>query len=261
MSHSAKPERSAQALPALKQIENVTLREQVTQSVRSALMNGHFQPGQPVTVRAISSMLGASVMPAREAMNRLIAEGALELRANRSVIVPLLSRREFDELTDLRCHIEGMAAAQAVGLVKRDHIDSLKQIDDAMRAAAGKGDADAYLNGNFTFHFVIYRLGASAFTLSIIEKLWVRAGPLIRSCFNTTGFADSSRLHAKIIAALRAGQETALRNAIVADIAVAAQTIRATQAGRAASNPAAPAAVSKEVHSVKAAHGSVGAWR
>lgn len=230
MSQSAKPQRAARALPALKQVENVTLREQVTQSLRSALMNGHLQPGQPVTVKAISSMLGASVMPAREAMTRLIAEGALELRANRSVIVPSLSRHEFDELTALRCHIEGMAAAQAVSLVKPDHIDSLKKIDGAMRAAARKGNADAYLDGNFQFHFLIYRLGASAFTLSIIEKLWVRVGPLIRSCFNPAGFADSSRLHSEIIAALQARKETALRKAIVADIAVAAQTIRAMRA-------------------------------
>ena len=256
MSPSVKPARPVHILPALRQVENVTLREQVTQAVRSALMNGHFKPGQTVTVKAISSMLGASVMPAREAMNRLIAEGALELRANRSVIVPVLSRHEFDELTDLRCHIEGLASAQAVDHVEPGHIERLREIDGAMRAAARKGDADAYLDGNFQFHFVIYRLGASPFMLSIIEKLWVRVGPLIRSCFNKTGFCDSGRLHAQIIAAIEAGKENELRAAIVADIAVAAQTIRAAQATRAATNHAAPAAVDKEVHSVKAAHGS-----
>lgn len=96
---------SASALPLLKPVSHLTLREQVTQSVRNALMNGNLQPGQAVTVKAISGMLGACVMPAREAMTRLIAEGALELRANRTVIVPQLSPQDFDELTDLRCHI------------------------------------------------------------------------------------------------------------------------------------------------------------
>jgi DNA-binding GntR family transcriptional regulator len=257
---SVKSTRSVRPLPALKQVENVTLREQVTQSVRSALMNGHFQPGQTVTVKAISEMLGASVMPAREAMNRLIAEGALELRPNRSVIVPVLSRHEFDELTDLRCHIEGLAAAQAVEHVEAAQIERLQEIDKAMRAAARKGDADAYLDGNFQFHFVIYRLGASAFMLSIIEKLWVRVGPLIRSCFNETGFSDSSRLHAQIVEALAAGKQAELRKAIAADIAVAAQTIRSVQAGRAASHGAAQAAGGRDVHSVGAGHGRLGAW-
>ena len=73
---------STSALPTLKPVSNLTLRAQVTQSVRIALMNGNLQPGQAVTVKAFSGMLGASVMPAREAMTRLIAKGALKLRAN-----------------------------------------------------------------------------------------------------------------------------------------------------------------------------------
>ena len=260
MSPVPKPARPVNVPPALKQIENVTLREQVTQSVRSALMNGHFQPGQAVTVKSISQMLGASVMLAREAMNRLIAEGALELRPNRTVIVPVLSRHEFDELTDLRCHVEGLAAAQAIDHVEPAHIERLRKIDRAMRDAGRRGDADAYLDGNFQFHFLMYRLGASPFMLSIIEKLWLRVGPLIRSCFNETGFSDSTRLHAEIIESLSAGKAAQLRKAIVADIAIAAQTIRAVQAGRAVADPAAQAADAKEVRSVAATHGSVGAW-
>lgn len=216
-------------LPALKPVENITLREQVTQSVRNALMNGHFQPGQTITVKAISMMLGASVMPAREAMNRLIAEGALELRANRSVIVPVLQREEFDELTELRCHIEGLAASKAVERVRPEHIARLKALDVAMREAVVDADADAYLNGNFQFHFLIYRLGASSYVLSIIEKLWVRVGPLIRFSLDDSGFSDSSRIHAQVIRSLKARDGAALCKAIHSDITGAAQTIRSAR--------------------------------
>jgi DNA-binding GntR family transcriptional regulator len=258
MSPAAKSLRPTGVPPALRQVKNVTLREQVTDSVRSALMNGHFQPGQVVTVKSITEMLGASVMPAREAMNRLIAEGAFELRANRTVIVPVLSRHEFDELTDLRCHVEGLAAAQAVDRVQPADIERLRGIDRAMRTAGRRGDADTYLDGNFQFHFVIYRLGASPFTLSIIERLWVRVGPLLRSCFNETGFSDSSRHHSRIIDSLATGRGDELRGAIVDDIAVAAQTIRAVKAGRAAADTGARAANARQVQG-EPAHGN--AWR
>jgi DNA-binding GntR family transcriptional regulator len=223
------PLAAAGALPALKPVENVTLREQVTLSVRTALMNGHFKPGQVVTVKSISTMMGASVMPAREAMHRLIAEGALELRANRSVIVPMLSAREFDELTDLRCHIEGLAASQAAEAVGSEHIAQLRELDARMRRAVPAADVDAYLNGNFQFHFLIYRLGASAFVLSIIEKLWVRVGPLIRFSLSERGFADSGEMHAQVIRSLETKDSTGLREAIHADITGAAQVIRAAR--------------------------------
>lgn len=214
-------------LPVLKPVAHVTLREQVTQSVRNALMNGNLKPGQAVTVKAISSMLGTSVMPAREAMTRLIAEGALELRANRTVIVPLLSRQDFEELTDLRCHIECLAAVQAVERIAPEHIAELKVIEAAMRSQT---DVDAYLNANFQFHFLIYQLGASSFVLSIIEKLWVRVGPLIRFGLGEIDFSDSRRMHARVIESLEKKDREGLRQAIHDDLSVAAQTIRKARA-------------------------------
>jgi len=219
-------------LPTLKPVENVTLREQVTQSVRTALMNGHFQPGQPVTVKAISVMLGASVMPAREAMTRLIAEGALELRPNRTAIVPIISQAEFDEVTELRCHAEGLAAARAVNRIGKRDLDQLKLLDADMRLAGHSGDVNTYLAKNFDFHFLMYRQGASKFVLAIIEKLWVRVGPLIRWSFNDTGFIDAGRSHHDIVDAIENGRSQMLRAAIEADIQSAAETIRKAQAGQ-----------------------------
>ncbi len=216
----------AAALPLLKPVENITLREQVTQAVRTALMHGHLRPGQSVTVKSISTMVGASVMPAREAMNRLIAEGALELRPNRTVIVPDLTRQEFDELTELRCHIEAQAAANAVQRVTRDDLARLQALDDAMHAAVPAADVDTYLSKNFEFHFQIYQLGTSKFSLSIIEKLWVRVGPLIRFSLDASGFGQSTRLHARVIRGLQTKDGKMLRDAIQADINGAAQSIR-----------------------------------
>lgn len=215
--------------PAFEAVKKTTLREQVTVAVRNALMNGHFQPGQVVTVKAIASMLGTSAMPAREAMHRLLAEGALELRPNRSVAVPVLSRREFDELTALRCHTEGEAAAQAVGVVQRAQVEALQALDAAMRQAVPAQDVDRYLDANFQFHFLIYRHGASGFVQSIIEKLWVRVGPLIRFSLDGRGFADSGEMHARVIRGLERGDREAVRAAIHADIMGAAEVIRAAR--------------------------------
>lgn len=220
---------SSAALPTLKPVAHTTLREQVTQSVRNALMNGNLQPGQAVTVKAISSMLGASVMPAREAMTRLIAEGALELRANRTVIVPQLSQHDFDELTDLRCHIECQAAVQALARIEPSHIAELRAIDADM---GRQRDPDAYLNANFQFHFLIYRLGASSFVLTIIEKMWVRVGPLIRFGLGEIDFSDSRQAHARIIDSLEKRDAQGLRQAIHDDLTTAAQTIRQARGWR-----------------------------
>ena len=220
---------STSALPTLKPVSNLTLRAQVTQSVRIALMNGNLHQGQAVTVKAFSGMLGASVMPALKSMTRLIAEGALELRANCTVIVPQLSPQDFDELTDLRCHIECQAAVQALARIGPHRIAELRAIASDMRR---QRVPNVYLNANFQFHFLIYRLGASSFVLGIIEKMWVRVGPLIRFGLGGIDFSDSRRAHARIIDGLVQRDAEGLRQAIHDDLTTAAYSIRQARGWR-----------------------------
>src|SRR5579863_5105990 len=72
-----------------------SLHLRVYQELRRALIAGVFLPGQPVTLRQLVKSLGTSIMPVRDAVGRLIAAGALEMLPNRSVIVPLMTRRKF----------------------------------------------------------------------------------------------------------------------------------------------------------------------
>ncbi|MDP3241084.1 MAG: GntR family transcriptional regulator, partial [Reyranella sp.] len=55
---------------------DTSLRQQVYASLREALTSGRFAPGQKVTFRYVAGVLGVSLTPVREAMRRLVAEGA-----------------------------------------------------------------------------------------------------------------------------------------------------------------------------------------
>src|ERR1700739_2073168 len=84
--------------------------QQVYRTLRGLLTTGGFQPGETVSLRNLAKRLGTSAMPVREAVNRLIAEQALQMLPNRQVIVPRMTRRKFFELTRVRQLLEGMAA-------------------------------------------------------------------------------------------------------------------------------------------------------
>ncbi len=228
MNNTAAPSVPDEDWSRLTPITGTTLREQVTQSVRSALMNGHFKPGQAVTVKSLCEKLHSSVMPTREAVNRLIAEGALELRANRTVTVPLVSLREFNELTELRCIVEGLAAVQAIEHVTPSHVERLQTLERQMVDSIEANNVDAFLHANAQFHFSIYRLGTTPYTLSIIERLWVRVGPLIRFCLTDEGMSGFNGVHHDMLHSLKSGNAQALSRAIQADIVGAATTIRNT---------------------------------
>ncbi|RXL93469.1 GntR family transcriptional regulator, partial [Citrobacter sp. AAK_AS5] len=77
------------------------------------LIAGKLTPGDRLSLRSAAEQLGVSMMPVREAVNRLVADGGLEVAPNRAVRVPILTVSQFRDLTRVRVAIEGHAAAEA----------------------------------------------------------------------------------------------------------------------------------------------------
>src|SRR5258707_516888 len=99
----------------LARIERETVQDRVYSVLRDQLMRGGFEPGQKLKIADLASALGTSAMPVREALNRLVAERAIESMPNRSVRVPSLSKESLRDLMEARCAIEGLAVGEAGG--------------------------------------------------------------------------------------------------------------------------------------------------
>src|SRR6201999_4039621 len=87
--------------------------QHVYRTLRGLLTTGGFQPGETVSLRNLAKRLGTSAMPVREAVNRLIAEQALQMMPNRQVIVPRMTRKKYFELVQVRQLLEGLVAGKA----------------------------------------------------------------------------------------------------------------------------------------------------
>src|SRR5262245_1822907 len=131
--------------------ERDTMRVRVYRALARGLMAGMFKPGEAVTLRTLAHRLGTSAMPVREAVSRLIAERALILLPNRSVIVPRMSRARFTELSETRQMLEGMVAEAACARATPALLRKLTEINDAMKAAVADDDFRAALSHNMAF--------------------------------------------------------------------------------------------------------------
>ena len=65
--------------------------DRVYRALRSRIMQGAIAPGQALTLRGIGKSYDVSMTPAREAVRRLVAEGALTLSSSGRVSTPDLS--------------------------------------------------------------------------------------------------------------------------------------------------------------------------
>src|SRR5271168_2238460 len=92
----------------------VSLPEAVYRSVRDAILNGVFAPGQMLRQEEVAARLGVSRSPLREALPRLEAEGMVVLHPRRGYAVISLDPTEIAELFDLRILLEAELARHAV---------------------------------------------------------------------------------------------------------------------------------------------------
>ncbi|GIK83004.1 MAG: GntR family transcriptional regulator [Alphaproteobacteria bacterium] len=207
-------------------LQRNTLNDEVYLQLKEAIIAGTVLPGSTMTIRSLAASFGISPMPVREALRRLVAEHVLVMLPNRSVALPALTRERFRELTRIRTSLEGLAAEEATGRIDRKTIESMAEINTRMEQKYAPSRND-YLILNREFHFALYRSAGLPTLLSIIESLWLRAGPLLN--IQQKVYSESNRTvqahHRVLLKALRRGDAAAARQAIVSDIEEAAEII------------------------------------
>jgi DNA-binding GntR family transcriptional regulator len=211
-----------------------TLGDRVTHELRALLIAGRLVPGEKLSLRKVADALGVSMMPVREAMSRLAADGALEILPGKAVRVPILTLGQFRELTRIRLVIEGFATEEAARKATSDNIDGIFRAEAAFRDAASlePPDSAAAVACNRDFHFAVYHCAGMPTLIEMIERLWLKAGPIL----NLDMRSEPARLkggsamlaHGDLMAALRRRDPDAACRALETDITTAAQHIEDT---------------------------------
>jgi len=203
----------------VKTSEPRTQQERVYFQLREAILAGQFVPGRSVTLRGVAEMLGVSPMPVREALRRLTAERALELLSNRRVAVPMMSLSKLEEICDARISLETAAAERALPQIGKPELAALWKIDETINEAIASHDVQAYIRGNYLFHFTLYSHGNSEVTLPLIESLWMQTAPFMRLVLDRYGLTELPDRHHQALDAIARGSSSGLRRAIELDIA------------------------------------------
>ena len=194
------------------------LHTSVYGELQKRFVTGRIMPGTTLSTRGLAAELGVSQMPVREALGRLAAEGAVEIRSKRKIAVPPMTAARFDDLLRCRLLLEPEAAQAALPYITPAILKSLSETDKGMGVAMRNGDVAAYMEGNFNFHFLIYRAQPRRTLLQLIETLWLQFGPHMRVVYGRFGTANLVDQHRVAIARINAGDAHGLRNAIAADI-------------------------------------------
>jgi len=222
---------STLALAELPQLDRRTLADTAYEALADLLASGRLAPGDRLSLRQSAAALGVSVMPVREAVSRLVADGVLEVAPTRAIRVPIMTARDFRALAETRMAIEGMAAARTAEYRSEAGLAAIRRAEAAFRdeAESAEPDCTRAVRLNRDLHFAIYAACELAPLQEVIARLWLKAGPVINLDLRAhperllQGFA--LRRHAEALVAIEARDGPAAAAALAADIREAADFI------------------------------------
>jgi DNA-binding GntR family transcriptional regulator len=118
---------------------NRGLASDVAGRLRTAIVHGHFAPGERLREETLARQLSVSRGPIREALSQLEREGLVVIQRNRGTFVARLKREDAEELYSLRLVLERLAVARAIQHGTPEQFAVMQQIVDTMDNYTARG--------------------------------------------------------------------------------------------------------------------------
>lgn len=182
-------------------LRNTSRSEFVFASLRDAIWEGRFAPGQRIPEEEIARSLGVSRTPVREALRRLQERGLLVIGAGRSLVVAELSKQQVLELYAMREILEGSAARFAAQHADRAEIDMLHRLLDEFDKHAG--NARMLVGLNRRFHGAVCEAAHNRYLIATLAGMHDAMALLHSNTFRTPNRrGESDAEHRRIVLAI-----------------------------------------------------------
>jgi DNA-binding GntR family transcriptional regulator len=152
-------------------IEQLSLVELAVTKIKELLLSGIVKPGEPVREEWLTSRLGISRPPVREAMQVLVQQGLLERLPRRGVRAVSLSEADVWEIYSLRSVLDKFALELGVPVRDPALLGPMRVAVAQMRASSAAGDHAANVLANRNFHLALIALGGNKRLLQTYENL------------------------------------------------------------------------------------------
>ena len=182
-----------------------SIRRQVNQVLRAALVSGQLRPGEVYSAPMLAAQFGVSATPVREAMIDLVNEGLVVTSPNKGFVVRELSPREMDEITGIRRLLEIPTTVSVIGVPSSSDLAELRLLAQSIVTAAKDRDLVSFIRTDREFHLKILALAGNAELVNLVGSLRDRARLYGIADLASSGELDvTAREHLEIVDLLEA---------------------------------------------------------
>jgi DNA-binding GntR family transcriptional regulator len=138
-------------------IRPVKMGDEVARQLRDLFFAGRLRPGQRLRLQELAGGLGVSTTPVREALLILEREGLVESEQRRGFRVARLTEHDILDVYELHAFVASALVERATPNLTDDDLRTLAGLDEQIRRAVAKRQANDVENLNFEFHRLINR--------------------------------------------------------------------------------------------------------
>ena len=202
-------------MPAVSKQRVPSLREQVADQLRAALLSGDLRPGVTYTVRSMASAFAVSPTPFREAVLDLSSEGLLRVKPNRGFAVVKPDAATVVHIANVRRLLEIPATLDVARRASDEEVAEL--LDSAERTAhfAARDDLAGYVAADQEFHRQVLLLTGNPILVELSEKLRAQARMhAFPALFNAGELLRSAQEHVALVRSIGAGDVDSVREIV-----------------------------------------------
>lgn len=204
-------------------LELITAVDVAYRGIRSSILSGEFEPGMQLKLLNLADRYSISLIPVREALRLLQAEGLVESVRNKGARVAPISLAETLDVYRLRLVLETAAMKLAYEHIDDQLIETLEQYQAELKEAFVT-DRIQYLALHQKLHFAMYSRCGSKWTMKMLVLLWSHSERWRRMALPIEINAPTED-HGPIISALKAHDLRATCKALDQHIQISARTL------------------------------------
>jgi DNA-binding GntR family transcriptional regulator len=183
-----------------------TKEEYVYNTLRAAIMRCELKPDEKLVMDRLSVELDVSPIPIRGALQRLQAEGLVEITPHTGAVVSSISPDTIDEIFLLLEALESNAFIVAAQKATEADIEYVESLVDDMEQALEANDTDLWSELNNQFHLTVARITTMKmlfeFTSRVLDS-WDRLRRYYLQPFLTLRINEAQAEHRQMIELLK----------------------------------------------------------
>ena len=180
-----------------------TLRELTLEKMRSAIFDGHVQPGERLVERRLCEQLAVSRSVVREVLRHLEAEGLIDSIPGKGPVVATLSPNQAAQIYELRSLLEGQAAFLCAKNASDKSFEYLSHLNHRTQDAFENDDLHQVMSRTSDFYEAMFISSGMGIAWDVVQSLNARINRLRFITISTPGRkADAAAEMAALVNAL-----------------------------------------------------------